>query len=47
MYRLRVRLFQSLLAQEVGFYDRVRTGGGWGVGGLREVFAHVGWGGIT
>lgn len=33
MYRLRVRLFQSLLAQEVGFYDRVRTGGGLGVGG--------------
>ena len=26
MYRLRVRLFQSLVNQEVGFYDRVRTG---------------------
>jgi ABC-type multidrug transport system fused ATPase/permease subunit len=26
MYLLRVRLFQSLMQQEVGFYDRVRTG---------------------
>ena len=26
MYRLRVRLFKSLVNQEVGFYDRVRTG---------------------
>jgi ABC-type multidrug transport system fused ATPase/permease subunit len=27
MYRLRTGLFATLMAQEVGFYDRVRTGG--------------------
>jgi hypothetical protein len=44
MWRLRVSLFQSLISQEVGFYDRVRTGERGGRGGAVGAWAGMGGG---